>query len=344
MPKQIFIYVGPHRSGSIFLQRTIFPHIAGLCSMFTHDPECNNLVWDAMDQHPMFVDTDAIRERIHRRFEGVKEDRILLSNEEFFGDYGKYNSDGFYISKPFDDHQHRTELLARLFDGAKIILTPRRQDLWLESAYMHFVHNFHTLTIDEFLNPDGTSDTFKFSARSRRPCCDTTALDWSVYVENYYRVFGRENVLVVPHEFVLNEVHAFLDRLADFFGLPAYHPETIAHINRSYSKRALRIALALNRFVWTERNPCGIIPTFPFNARIQERREVRDSKLLWLLAGVTRRISLSWFLSEVVDRFGYRKPDILGPERRQRILEHYKDKNRRYQDLIGFDLERFGYY
>ena len=64
---------------------------------------------------------------------------------------------------------------------------------------------------------------------------------------------------------------------------------------------------------------------------------------MWFLAGVTRRISLYWFLNEVVDRFGYEKPDILGPERRREILAFYKERNEKYQDLIGIDLKKYGY-
>ena len=344
MSKQIFLYIGPHRTGTTFLQNNIFPYLPGVCNVHSRDPECNDILFDATDQHPMFLDLVPIRNRLLSRFEKFDEETVLLGDGHLFGDYGRFNTDGYYVSKAFYDHKKNAKILSRLFDAPKIIMTPRRQDRWLESCYTHFVHNYFTVTIDEFLNPAVRRGDFEFKSRSLKPCCDTTVLDWSVYVDNYYTIFGRENVLVIPNEMMGVELDAFLARLCAFLDVPAVHPLTVDHVNRSYSELSLRLALTLNRFVWTSQNRFGIIPLAPFNAWIQRKRKVKDTKVLWFLAGVTRRLTLHWFLSEVVDRFNYQRPDILGPERRQAILAHYKDANRKLATMIGIDLGRFGYY
>ena len=46
-------------------------------------------------------------------------------------------------------------------------------------------------------------------------------------------------------------------------------------------------------------------------------------------------MSLHRFLGEVASRIGYKTADLLGAERRQLILDHYRDANRRYAELIG---------
>jgi len=343
MAKRIFLYVGPHRSGSTFLQTYIFPNIPGVCTMYTRDRECNYMVVDAMDEHPMFVDFEAIRERIYRRFENVPEDTIVISDEELFGDYTRGVASGLYVAKPFWDNQTRTAYLSKIFPNAKVILTPRRQDLWVESAYMHFVHNFFTLTMDEFLTPS-TRGGGKYSMRSNKPCCDFTVLDWTIYVKNYHRVFGRDNVLVVPQDMVRHDLRQALDRIYAFMEVAPYYPRGVPQPGRSISTFAYKLALIFNRFVKTPSNPWGFLPEKPFAVAINKKRAIKDTVLLWFLAGITRRISLHWFLSDVVSRFRYEKPDILGAERRRAILEHFKESNKDYAELIGIDLGKYGYY
>lgn len=102
--------------------------------------------------------------------------------------------------------------------------------------------------------------------------------------------------------------------------------------------------MILNRFIISPRNRLGFIPIQPFGVWINNKRKENDSRLLWFMAGISRRISLHWFLSDVVGGINYEKPDILGPERRQKILDHYRDTNRAYAQLIGYDLGKYGYY
>lgn len=344
MSKQFILYVGPHRSGSTFLQGYIFPHIPDVYCVYSRDQDCNVKVMNAFDEHPLFRDVDAIKKDIHARFEGVEEPNVLISDEEYFGDYGHYNSGGSFIIKPFHNHQQRADLLAQLFPGAKVILTFRRQDLWIESAYMHFIHNYFTISVDEFLDRTPHFKKTLYRWRSRKPGCDFRMLNWIKYLENYQRLFGKKNVLVVPHEMVLNDLRPALDRLYAFLGVPPYYPETVPHPGRSLSRTSYRLALILNRFVNNVRNRWGIIPAKPFAWWLREKRREKDTRLLWFLAGISRRIDLYWFLSEVVDRFGYRKNDVLGPERRRVILDYFKDINKEYARMIGLDLGKYGYY
>ena len=346
MNKNVFLFVGPHRSGSQFILRQVLPNVPNLFNMRSRNSACNDAVMEAMDEHPMFIDVDAYRKRIYSRFDGIEEDNVLIANEEFFGDYGKYISDGYYVAKPFYDNLQRVDLLAKLFDSPKIIMTPRRQDLWVESAYMHFVHNYHTITVDEFLSPGMAWGTSEFRTRSRKPSMDYRTLDWSLYVRNYHRVFGRENVVVLPHEMILHDLNDALAKLYEFMGVEPYYPEKVAYVNRSYSAPAHRIALLLNRFVrrGSYCSSCGIFPTQPFLAEIQRKRKVKDTRWLWFLAGISRRINLHWFLGQFMGRFYYKKPDIIGPARRKEILDYYKEPNKAYADLIGMDLSKYGYY
>lgn len=344
MIKQIFLYVGPHRSGSTFLDSEIFPCVPDVYCVRARDRECTAKIMNAFDEHTLFRDVEALKNNIYAHFDGVTESNIVISNPEFFGDYGHHDSGGTYIITPFHNHQSRAELLAKLFPGAKVILTFRRQDLWIESAYMHFIHNYFTVSVDEFLDRTPKFQDTLYRKRSAKPGCDVTCLDWVVYLKNYHRLFGAENVLVVPHDMLRNELPAALERLYAFMGVEPYFPKRVRHPGKSYSSLAYKMALVLNRFAITPQNRLGFIPSMPFVRAINAKRAVKDTRLLWFLAGISRRISLRWFLSDVVSRIGYRKPDLLGPVRRRAILDHYRDLNREFAKLIGIDLSKYGYY
>jgi hypothetical protein len=167
-------------------------------------------------------------------------------------------------------------------------------------------------------------------------------LDWGVYVRNYYENFGKDNVLVLPYEMMIHHFDEFLDRLYRFMGVEPYIPETVETANRGYSALSVKVALLLNRFIHSRGNRVGFIPNRPFIWYLLKRRD--RSLLFRILLGISSRMSLSWFLQKVVERFYYRQADPLGPERKREILEYYVDRNREYSRLIGIDLARYGYY
>jgi hypothetical protein len=347
--KKLFLYVGPHRSGSLFTRNHIFPYIEGVYSTYTRDPVINSLVLDAMEMHPLFVDPIETRRKILERLKDVEEETILISNEEFFGDYGHHNSDGEYIIQPFYDNPQRTELLFKIFDAPefeppKVMMSLRRQDGWVESAYMHFIHNYRIFKFDEFLAAHGTGGVINYSSRSATPGVDIKSLDWSVYLENYHRVFGAENVCVLPFEMGTKELTKYLDRLYDFMGTARFYPDEVKHVNRSLSTIAYRMACIFGPWVRQKENPYGFIPDQPFIGWIQKKRKIKDTKLLWFMAGISRRINLFWFLRNVVCNYNYKRPDHFGPERRQALLDYYKESNKKYAEMINVDLSKYGYY
>jgi len=298
-----------------------------------------------MGDHPMTMDVAAYRERIYRKFDTIEEDNVIIAEEEFFGDYGKYISDGIYVAKPFYDSQHRIETLAKLFDNPKIIMSPRRQDLWIESAYMHFIHHFHTIKFEDFINPGVLrGGRYTYSSYSKQPAVDFKSLDWSRYLQDYYDAFGEENVLVMPQEMVLHHQGNALKRLYNFMGIDAPIREAHHTPNKSLSDKMLKISLLLNRFVINRKNRLGILPVHPFGKIVGELTRAGHLKLAWFVAGINRRISLHWLLTEIGARLAYKRPNLCSPEFRQKVLSHFDGPNRKYGKMIGVDLSAYGYY
>lgn len=342
--KNYFIYVGPHRSGSTFLQTYIFPNIENVYVPFRHDPMFNYRIQSEMDAHPMYVDIPALRKELDKRLEHVEDKNVVISDEEYFGDYGHYNSDGNYIIEPFHNHQYRAQFLAQLYPEAKIILSPRRQDHWVQSAYMHFVQNYATISIDEFLYRTSDADKKPYAFHSRLPGVNYQRLHWLKYIENYGSLFGPKNVLVVPQDMVARDLNLAINRLVGFMGVTPYYPESAPQPGLSLSNRALHLLLLLSPFVSYPGHRIGFIPAKPFSLKLKKMRAKKDSKLLWALAGISRRIDLYWFLGNVVDRFGYKRPDVLGPEKRKMILDYYREHNIAFAKAIDLDLQKYGYF
>ena len=339
--KQVYLYVGPHKSGTFYLRDQIFPYVQGVYDVRTRDNYVIDRLLDAAAENPLFLDIGKLRAELDDRLGKVSESKIVISNPDFFGAYEQMATPSLFSTKQFWDNAHKANLLARLFPRAKIILTPRRQDTWIESYYRGVLKSAQTVRLDEFVSP-ALDVRQANTSLAERPACDLSTLDWSVYVANYRQQFGEENVLVIPNEMLLRETPDALSRLYGFMDTPPYQPDKFRRVNRGYSARACRIARALNRYVHGPRNPLGFIPNRPFFNAIMARR---SRSMFWrLLAGISRRLSLNWFLTNVVDGY-FRGPDeLFSDEERARIMEHFHAPNRAYAELIGEDLSRYGYY
>ena len=339
--KQIFLYVGPHKSGTFYLRDQIFPYVEDIYDVRTRDGYVIDRLLDATAENPLFLDTAALKQELDERLGSVDEAKIVISNPDFFGAYEQMATPSLFSTKQFWDNAHKTRLLSELFPAAKVILTPRRQDTWIESYYRGVLKSALTVSLENFVSPDLDIRAAN-TALAQRPACDLASLDWSVYIANYFGIFGRENVLVIPNEMLLLDTSEALDRLYDFMGSPPYRPDVFRRVNRGYSSRACGIARALNRYVHGPRNPLGFIPNRPFFGTIMARR---SRSVFWrLLAGVSRRLSLNWFLTNVVDAYFRGADELLSEDERAAILERFQNPNRAYAELIGEDLSRYGYY
>jgi len=342
--KHVFLHVGPRRCGSTYLQNVVFPNIPGVKDMRTN-PSLMGTIIGAMDENPLFFDEKSFRQDINTKVSYVEEEKVIFSDEDYFGDYGYYISDQFYVACQFHDNAHKARVLSKLFKSAKIIITPRRQDLWIESSYLHFIQNYYTFSIKQFLEPGIVWDEFvEYTKRARAPAIDFKALDWTVFIENYIDLFGRENVLVIPQEMFRHDSTQAIERLCDFMDVKPFSLAKNQVVNESLSSFALKLALIFNQFVHTARQPFGIIPSQPFLLKIQQRRKIKDSKFLWFLAGCSRRFSLHWFLIYFLGKFDSKKAKILSPKWRTTILNHYREPNRKLAKLIGLDLKKYDYY
>ncbi|RMH18050.1 MAG: sulfotransferase [Acidobacteria bacterium] len=340
---ELYLHVGMPKTGTTFLQRHCFPHLAGM--RYAHSANyrriplaggppgdlvelCDRLIFS----HPTFFDPRAA-ERWRDRLLADAGGKILISRERLFGN----------MTGGFRDHREITRRLARLFPDARIVVVVRRQDDLLESLYRQSLQAYYYYSVDDFL----TFRRGRFAsppARTGEVNLDVGDFDLEAYVDGYLERFGGDRVLVLPYELLRREPRAFLERLYAFLGVEPYVPSSFPEVHRSYSFASCCLALALNRFVRLPGRQLGLrpIPERPFAGLLAER-PVGDRRQA-LLAALDRRLSLRWLLQHVVDRLLPWRGRLIGERKRRLILARHRRSNRRLDRRLDLGLEGYGYY
>jgi hypothetical protein len=331
----VYIHVGPPKTGTTFLQRRVFPNLADVFDVYNRAPSLTAEFRDRLvEENPLRVSLDALRGAVDAMLAACDRPKVLMSWEGLFGS----------PHVAFANNAHVAEGLKKIFPEARVILSVRRQDDYADSNYRQALHNYYSVSPARFLgwNPDGTFRRRVFTDHIPYPGIDVATLDWTPYIENYVRLFGRDNVKVLVYEDLRDDPAGYIRDLCAFTGSAPYVPPAITLENRGYSLLSCRVARGLNRFVHTPNNRLGIIPLRPFHDRLAARARGRD--LWWALAGISRRIDLRWVLQNGLDRAVYVAGSPIPDPMRRGILAQHAEANRALDARYGLRLARHGYY
>lgn len=261
---------------------------------------------------------------------------VVLSRERFVGD--PFNS--------FLSAKQNAEALREFFPKARVLIVIRRQDEFSESVYKQSLHQGHSLTPNRFLSYSrGKRDYVKRPLQTPGINIRVDLFDWLSLVTHYHKLFGRENVTVIPYELLRDEPGRFLAEIDQWAGRGL--ARSVANggggwRNRGYSLPSSYIALVLNRFLMRHWNSCGFIPEKPF-VRSLSRAERRGPGRSAIKRGLSA-LSLRALLQNGLDRIVYIPGRMIREERRNEIMAVHAARNRELADLVGWDLERWGYH
>jgi hypothetical protein len=310
--KNVVIHVGMPKTATTFLQAALFPQIPD-AFYYDKDPELGRLIFNMPFSHPHFTDLAPYRACIERVARERPERTMLISHESLSG-HPWFN---------FENHENDAATLRALFPDAKILVTIRRQDTFLESLYSHSIHMGFAQPLDRFLNyRDGEFDKYHYN---RGLNVDVGRLDLSYLVGVYEQLFGRANVLVLPYEMIAKQRAEFLERFFAFSGCEPVTPDWDLTermpqvIGRSLSNRTSRLARALNPlFKTVESNGFGFFPrTYLLRALYRFDRSFAKPGQ-WLDAELAARIVRMHSQSNAelgrrydlgLDRYGYHAAD-----------------------------------
>ena len=205
--KQVVIHVGYHKTGSTFLQRKLFPHLAADFQVFSGPDER----YLRMLRGTLEMDAAEIRSYVDERFDPGQV--ALLSQEGLCG-------------RPAADRgSSPLEIASRLkevFPCGKVILVVRNQFEYMSSLYTFRVASKGVISssFDSYLNSNGPAGLFQH-------------LEYDRLVAHYQNLFGQDNVLVLPMEMLKQDPTRMAERICRFMDVPLFVPEDSDPVNAS---------------------------------------------------------------------------------------------------------------
>lgn len=129
--------------------------------------------------------------------------------------------------------------LKALFPEARILIVIRKQGDLLESLYKQFVFSGGMLNFPNFLN-----------CKTRHSRFDINFLKYDNVIAAYRKLFGPEQVEVLPYEMLRLDQQRFADRVCDFAGIPHVQlaPADKEYVRKGYSALYCSMAFRLNYF------------------------------------------------------------------------------------------------
>lgn len=151
---------------------------------------------------------------------------------------------------------------------AKILMVIRNQVDWLASVYKHCIRKKEFRSFRKFLNSPNAPHFGKEYA---------SAGFYSSAIELYFKLFGKENVLVLFYEELLSNSAGFLDKISDFFGISKFDYNQINRKTKiSLTNRGAKIIQKINYL----RFPPAVKPISYLDRKLF--RKLKDPELISL--------------------------------------------------------------
>jgi len=256
----IIFHVGLPKSASTYLQRKVFPLIDNTDFSSTEDKICNLYEW-VYDSNSPLTPLHAKRSIKRKKLEQLNsriENNLSISDDVQYQHHRNklVSSEGFVGLSwdPLLNSDLNSKLIKIQHPSAKIFLVLRRQADWISSLYRQLIYvedRFrHYIPFQNFIGID-----------SPKNIVSILDLRWDLLVEQYYSIFGCENVLVLPYELLKESPSDFINTFFGFFNLKssqkidfAAKENVFTNINSEYkSKLSLRpIISSIKRFKYDQ--------------------------------------------------------------------------------------------
>lgn len=234
----------------------------------------------------------------------------VLSNEHLSGDPYSGGFDTLVIA----------ERIKTVLPDAKLLLIIREQKSMILSLHSQFIKKQGSFSLNEFLKqPQGCTN---------RPF-DPAFLKYHKQIKFYYRMFRKDNVLVLPMERLKVDTPGFISDILDFMGSRNVDVDQIAHAIEIRTNVALSpIEIILKRYL----NPFVMHGRMNMGSVLKFRGSSRISNLILKGANALVPKSLN---------------DLIAIKRQTHVAKYvgttFKRSNRLTAELIDHDLQLYGY-
>lgn len=309
------IHVGYHKTATTFLQRQVF------CREelgFRSPLDRPTLRRSFLCVNPFDCDPQRIRKSLLPNLELGRPSGLVdvISHEQLSG---QPSGGGFGLRRRqrLLSPRETADLLHECFPGARVLVVVREQGAMISSIYRYLVNGWRgrlSASIDQFL------DQGPFDREQYAPLFDLAYLEYHWLVSYYQHRFGKENLLVLPYEWMLRDRLHFLNEIFRFAGAPLIQQAPKGEVNLSPSALSCEIVRPFKRIVSSPNAPGGFSTAEGWITRLGNRlataapAALRDKAEKRLKARIARTVN-----------------------------GHYTTSNSRLQEMTGLDLAALGY-
>lgn len=316
--KPPLIHIGYHKTATSWLQREIF--------------RCPDSVFESLDirsrnaarlathfytsHHPRqllspFADTEvAIRARLKQLEEclpGLQEKVPVISNERLSGNPHAGSYDARIIA----------DRIQKSFPASKILIVVREQRAFIRSLYFQYLSRGGTDSLAAYLRK---------SEDGKRPGFGFHQPEFTGLIKYYFKLFGRENVCVLPYEYLVKNPKLFLKKLGDHAGVTIPFDETKIkrrHNTKPHPFMSYKLRWAGRFLESSSLNGYSRLAT-PTTRKLVTRCFEMGGKLFF-------------------DRYNQSLLEKLEHDVGEMVGERYAVTNMELECLIGIDLKQLGY-
>jgi hypothetical protein len=296
----VVFHVGFHKTGTSYLQGYIFP-LANNYKVFSW-VECDALFKPLLQKNDAFYKAEQTQAQFKKMYDGPLP--VMFSYEEFVGPL-------FYQSSP-----NLTTPIQRIKElgVTQIVFTIRNQYALLDSIYRQYIQKGGVVRSKDFL--DESLRIFAMDYCNFYPI-----------IQHFVKVFGKENVLVLPSEELKKKEAAVLERLQAFCGISFDLEDRQKKLDKrttnvSLSNLSLALLRRFNHISYNYYRPSSLI-----SKKLKSRR-LRNVLQSWLDPS---------FLSKFSNKENYFKKE------KERIDRYYAENNRKLNEEFGLHLETYKY-
>lgn len=302
---RLLLHVGLHKCGSTWLQKNLFTDAEiGFVSPWGQMAAIGVAEFVTID--PLNFDASATSDRLNAAAKlpaDSQNNTLVLSHEAL-------------SSRPHHGLYYAPSVAARLqevFPGARVLLIFREQAALIHSLYGEHLRNGGRLTLQEFIGTGKEPPGFA-------GLCQLSFFLFDRLLAMYRDVFGANNVLALPLEMLSKDPHRFVNSICAFAGGAYKELPTKEKVNTAWGPITYKVLRLSNAVVRANRLRPQMGPVFATRRR--------------LLNGLDKMVPRG-LQSAVKAR------QLKAIEDRSAGL--YGDSNRRLAEMVGIELEGYGY-
>lgn len=308
-----YIHIGYPKNASTTLQTDVFPNIKGA-----------SYLGRIYDSEQPFVSRE-ISEAIYSismqdsiEFSYVEvQNKIRYALQHLDGQYDKTIISWEAFSHNIADRGLMAERLNKIFPDARVLVIIRNQMDALQSMYAFLVCQLGKNINLSYGRPSVESfekwilEQEEFINRSF-----LSTLKYYEFISEYRKVFGKDNVTVLLFEELASSPALFFEKIAHFFdvdNITRVQGSPLIKRNKRPSKRILLYYKLRGRFP-------GLSPSKIFHETV-----------------------INWARKFFDSKKDVREDEVLPPEMQERLMNMYRESNRKLQQELGVDLAQYGY-